>query len=104
MNGKFAVGINGAVLTWEDGKFESEDKDLLKAIKLAEIRAKSAPYLQIGLDGSILYSGEWIRPSENWSTSYGFLQDMFGGDIEFIAGDRPSWEKLGYKVEEDAIT
>lgn len=104
MNGKYAVGIDGSVLVWEDGKFESDDKDLLKAIQIAEAKAKRAPYFQINLDGSLLYGGEWIKPSENWSTSFGFLQDMFGGDIEFIGGDRPTWEKLGYPVDEDAVT
>lgn len=104
MNGKYAVGIDGTVLIWEDGKFKSDDKDLLEAIKIAESKARNAPYLQIGLDGSILYSGKWIRPSEHWSTSFGFLQDMFGGDLEFIGGDRPSWEKLGYEEEEGSVT
>ena len=104
MNGKYAVGIDGSVLVWDNGKFESEDKDLLKAIQIAEGKSKGQPYLQIGLDGSILYGGEWIKPSENWSTSFGFLQDMFGGDLEFVGGDRPTWEKLGYEVEEDAVT
>ena len=103
MNGKYVVGINGSVLMWEDGKFESEDKDLLGAIKMAETKSKNAPYLQINLDGSILYGGEWIKPSENWSTSFGFLQDMFGGDLEFIAGDRPTWEKLGVELKDGEI-
>ena len=84
MNGKYAVGIDGSVLAWEDGKFESEDKDLLKAVQIAESKAKRAPYFQINLDGSLLYGGKYIKPSENWSTSFGFLQDMFGGDLEFI--------------------
>lgn len=104
MNGKYAVGIDGSVLVWGNGKFESDDKDLLKVIRIAESKAKSAPYFQISLDGSLLYGGEWIKPSENWSTSFGFLQDVFGGDMEFIGGDRPTWEKLGYKVDEDAVT
>ena len=104
MNGKYAVGIDGSVLVWEDGKFKSEDKDLLKAIQIAESKARQFPYFQISLDGSLLYGGEWIKPSENWSTSFGFLQDMFGGDLEFIGGDRPTWEKLGYQVEDEAMT
>ena len=104
MNRKYAVGVNGSVLVWENGKFESDDKDLLKVIQIAEGKAKRKPYLQISLDGSLLYGGDWIRPSENWSTSFGFLQDLFGGDLEFIGGDRPTWEKLGYKVDDDAVT
>jgi len=104
MNGKYAVGIDGSVLVWENGKFESEDKDLLKVIQIAENKARKNPYFQISLDGSILYGGEWIRPSENWSTSFGFLQDMFGGDLEFITGDRPTWEKLGSNTPEGAAT
>ncbi len=104
MNGMYAVGIDGAVLVWEKGKFRSTDKDLLKAIQIAENKSKRTPYFRISLDGSVLYAGEWIKPSEHWSTSYGFLQDMFGGDLEFIGGDRPTWEKLGYQVEDDAMT
>ena len=103
MNGEYAVGIDGAVLTWKDGKFSSDDKDLLKAIEIAEKKSKSVPFFQITLDGSVLYGGDWIKPSENWSTSFGFLQGLFGGELEFIAGDRPTWEKLGYKLEEGDI-
>ena len=103
MNGKYAVGVDGSVLVWEDGKFKSDDKDLLGAVKIAENKARGAPYFQINLDGSLLYGGEWIKPSENWSTSFGFLQDMFGGDLEFICGDRPTWEKLGYEAKEGAV-
>ena len=104
MNGKYAVGVDGSVLIWEDGKFKSDDKDLLKVIQIAESKARRAPFFRITLDGSTLYGGEWIRPSENWATSFGFLQDMFGGDLEFIGGDRPTWEALGYKEEDGAVT
>ena len=103
MNGKYAVSIDGKVVVWEDGKYSCEDKDIEKRIKIAEIQAKERPFFQINLDGSVLYSGDWIKPSEHWSTSFGFLQDLVGGDLEFIAGDRPTWKKLGMEDDENSV-
>ncbi len=103
MNGKYAVAINGDVVVWDDGKFTSDNKELEKQLRIAEDEGQSNPYMTVKLDGSLIYSGEWRRPSESWALSYGFLQDFTGGDMEFIAGDRPTWEKLGYKAKEGEI-
>ena len=103
MNGKYAVSIGGSIVVWEDGKFSSDNKSLERKIKIAEQMSKSNPFFKINLDGSLLYAGDWIKPSENWATSFGFLQDVMGGDLEFVAGDRPTWEKLGYKEEENTV-
>ena len=103
MNGKYAVAIDGKIVTWEDGEFKSDDKALEKALCRIEYAEKSKPYLEITLDGSLLYSGEWRKPSENWALSYGFLQGITGGDMEFVAGDRPTWEKLGQELPDGAV-
>lgn len=103
MNGKYAVAINGEVVVWNKGKFESDDKDLEKRLRIVENKERLKPCMTVNLDGSLLYSGEWRRPSENWALSFGFLQDLMGGDLEFVAGDRPSWKALGYDEEEGTI-
>lgn len=103
MNGKYAVSIGGNIVVWKDGKFSSDNKDLERRIRAVEQRAKGQPFFKINLDGSLLYAGDWIKPSENWATSFGFLQDIMGGDLEFVTGDRPTWEKLGYEEKENEI-
>jgi hypothetical protein len=103
MNGKYAVAISGNVVVWDNGKFTSDNKELEKQLRSIENREKLKPYMTVSLDGSLLYSGEWRRPSENWALSFGFLQDLSGGDLEFITGDRPTWEKLGHKSKENEI-
>ena len=100
---KYAVGINGSVVTWKDGKFESEDKELLDKIKAEAEDFESNPMKMISLDGSILCSGGSIDPEENWVSSYALLQTMTGGRMEFIAGDRPTWEAMGHKLPEGAV-
>lgn len=104
MNGKYAVAIDGKIVVWDNGKYSSEDKELEKALREAEIQSRENPQFRIGLDGSTLYAGPWIKPSKMWSTSFGFLQDVFGGDLEFIAGDRPTWKKLGSDTPDGAVT
>jgi hypothetical protein len=99
---KYAVGIDGKIVVWEDGKFKG-DEDVMREIREAKEDMQEEPYLSIPLDGSILYSGEWRDPEEVWALSYGFLQKMTGGDMDFVAGDRPTWEALGQKEEEDTI-
>ena len=99
---RYAVDIGGKIVIWEDGKFKA-DKDMLEEIREAKEEMQEEPYLVLPLDGSVIYSGEWIDPEENWATSYGFLQKFTGGDMEFVAGDRPSWESLGYEMKEGEI-
>ena len=96
---KYAVEIDGDILVWEDGQFKSDNKELLDRIREIE----SEGNVQISLDGSILYSRGDIKPSSNWALSYGFLQGLTGGRMKFVAGDRPTWEKLGYKLKEGEI-
>ena len=75
----------------------------MKEIREAKEEMREEPYLTLPLDGSALYSGEWIDPEENWATSYGFLQKFTGGDMEFVAGERPTWGRLGIELEEGAV-
>lgn len=103
MSKKYAVAINGDPVVWKDGKFTSDNKDLEKWIHHCEIVEAKKPFTDIWLDGSILYSGKRLRPSKYWELSYGFLQTITGGDMEFIAGDKPTWESLGYKTEDGAV-
>lgn len=103
MSKKYTVEIGDKVVTWEDGKYDSDDKELLRHIRNAEFKARGNPYFQVSLDGNILYSGDWIRPSKHWATSFGFLQDITDGNIKFISGDRPTWNKLGNEEKEDTV-
>lgn len=99
---RYAVEIDGNVVIWEDGEFKG-DEEVLKEIREAKKEMQKESYLTIPLDGSMLYSGEWIDPEKVWALSYGFLQKMTGGDMEFVVGNRPSWERLGYEMKEGEI-
>lgn len=104
MNGKYAVSIGDDIIVWENGKYSSENKELEEDLRKAERISSQKPQFDVSLDGSMLYSGRWKKPSRNWAMSFGFLQDVFGGDLEFVAGDRPTWEKLGYEEEDGSVT
>ena len=41
MNGKYAVAIDGKIVVWDDGKYSSEDKELEKALREAEIQSSN---------------------------------------------------------------
>ena len=100
---KYAVDINGKIVKWKDGKFECDDAELLKEIKDAAVEFSKNPAEFISLDGSIFGSGGKYNPEKSWAGSFALLQEITGTDMKFIAGDRPTWEAMGYKLQDGAI-
>lgn len=101
---KYAVGINGEVVVWENGKFKCENTGLLKKIKAEADEFSRNPMKMISLDGSVFSTGGKYNPEESWSASFALLQEMTGNNLEFIAGDRPTWEAMGYETPKDAVS
>lgn len=99
---KYAVEINGKVVIWKNGKYECEDAELLKKIKDAAVEFSENSAEIISLDGSILGSGGKYNPEKSWAGSFALLQEITGNNMKFIAGDRPSWEAMGYKLQDGA--
>ena len=98
---KFVVKINGHILRWEDGEYKSNNKRFLKQLKELCEQAEESEYIEFWLDGSLLYANKGIDPQKKWAIAYAFLDDITGGSMEFISGDKPTWEKLGFKNEEE---
>ena len=103
MGKKYAVDINGDVLIWNDGEFESENNKMLDAVKKEFEAAKNSNELAILLDGSQLYYGRGFDLTGSWVMSFAMLQGLTGGRMKFVAGDRPTWEDLGAEEEKEAI-
>lgn len=101
MGKKYAVEIKNKIITWKDGKFECDDSEMLSKIQEICKEAEKQEYLEIELDGSRIYSGKGVNPEPSWTVSFAFLQQLSDGRMKFIAGDRPTWEKIGYKDKED---
>lgn len=104
MGKKYAVDINGAIVIWKDGKFSCDDQETLDKIRSGCEYAEKAPQLFLDLDGSTIYSGKGVNPEPSWVASYALLQMLTGGGMIDVAGDKPTWEALGYKTEENVIT
>lgn len=98
----FKVEVSGEVIEWRDGKFKCENQQVLGWIQdcISLMRKFYDPLL---LDGSVLTSCVGCSPEENWITAFAFLQTYFG-NLKFLEGERPTWEKLGWKQEEGVIT
>lgn len=103
MGKRYAVDINGDILVWKDGKFESDSKKLLKDVNDAFEEAKASNEMSILLDGSQLYYGKGFNPVKSWVASYAMLQGLTGGRMKLVAGDRPTWKDLGSKEDKDVI-
>lgn len=101
MEKKYAVDINNRIITWKDGKFECDDFEMLSKLEDACEEAEKNEYIQIELDGSTIYAGKGVNPEPSWAVSFGFLQQLSDGRMTFVAGDRPTWEKLGHEEKEN---
>ena len=103
MDKRYAVDINGDILIWRDGAFESKNEKLLNDVNKAFEDAKDSNEMAILLDGSQLYYGKGFNPVKSWVASYAMLQGLTGGRMRFVAGDKPTWKDLGAKEEKDVI-
>lgn len=103
MEKKYAVDINNRIITWKDGKFECDDSEMLSKLEDACKEAEKKEYIQIELDGSLIYAGRGVNPEPSWAASFGFLQQLSDGRLTFVTGDRPTWKKLGHEEKENEI-
>lgn len=103
MDKAYKVMIDGHVVEWRDGEFRCNNRAFLKKVKDAAKKAADAPYIEIMLDGSTLYGGRGAEFEKAWAASYALLQTMTGGRMKFVSGERPTWEKLGYKTDKNAV-
>ena len=103
MNKPYKVKIDGHIIEWKDGEFHCNNRSYLKKIREYAKGVEDAPYAEIELDGSTLYSGKGAKFEKSWAASYAMLQGLSGGRMKFISGDKPSWEALGYKSKDGEI-
>lgn len=101
MGKRYTVEINGDRLNWKDGRFTSDNQQLLARVKSEIEVAKKSHFLTVNLDGSLLYAGKGIDLESSWLGSYALLQEMADRDMRFVSGDRPTWESIGEKLKRE---
>lgn len=100
---RYAVDIGGNIVKWSDGKLSCDDEKVLSKIKDVFEEIKNSQMVSISLDGELLYMGEGVDAEKSWVLSYGVLQDLTGGRMKFVAGDKPSWKALGFEAEDNVV-
>ena len=103
MNDPYKVNVDGHIVEWKDGAFHCNNRGFLKKLKEILKEVSDAPYVELMLDGTNIYGGKGAEFEKSWLMSYALLQTMTGGRMKFVSGDKPTWEKLGYKAKEGEI-
>lgn len=103
MGNSYVVRIGEDKVAWKDGRFQSVNGELISKIKAAANAMEQMPFISVNLDGTPLYSGKGINLERSWAGSYALLQELADGKMSFVSGDKPTWDALGYQLEDQAV-
>ena len=104
MDNKFIVRAGGNIISWENGKYDCDNKDLLQWLR-DQCERISKMGVGVMLDGSLVAGCNGWSPELSYIAAFAAIQTLFGGRVEMIEGHRPTWEEdLDWKPQEGCVT